>query len=348
MKKLTTLLALLLASIFLFSGCVSASISYDGEFWNKNPAGFSAIEETTVYDVKVVNITPSYENEIKNEHLKLEITDGTYTVTLKGVLADVNYYTLETELIVKGQYVYGENLIPVDDYVKTYTKFESRANGFSPVYSMRTTYNEKTDKQHYNTTMYSYANGYVESNLRYEYSTEYSGKDATSKLVYGAPIRDKDSGEVINEQTLEETFNYKNYNGGAYIDNNLLAFLPRAFNLKDSFYQEFTTIDVPTHEVKKMLYSVSESSSAVSQQVFENLTYDYIKDGAPQTVESGFTTLRLYSAINDTFTGAPIELYYASDVTTHRHRLIKSYTAINDNMGFIEYTIKSVNLKETF
>ncbi|MBO5850843.1 MAG: hypothetical protein J6R29_00740 [Clostridia bacterium] len=348
MKKLTTLFALLLASLFLFTGCVSASITYDGEFWNKNPAGFTRIEETTVYDVKVVNTTPSYEDEIKNEHLKLEISDGTYTVTLKGVFADANYYVLETELIVKGQYVYGENTIPVDDYVKTYTKFKSRANGFTPVYSMRTTFNEKTGKQHYNTSMYSYASGYVESNLRYEYSIEYSGKDATSKLVYGAPIRDENTNEIIDEQTIEETFTYKNYNDGAYIDNNLITFLPRAFNIKDDFYKGFSTIDVSNHEVKKMFYTVSSSSNSVSQQTFENLTYDYLIDGTLQTVESGFPTLRLYSAIDGTFTGAAIELYYASDASTHRHRLIKSYSALNDNMGFIEYTIKSVNLKETF
>ena len=137
-----------------------------------------------------------------------------------------------------------------------------------------------------------------------------------------------------------------NYNSGAFIDNNLLAFLPRAFDLKDSFYQEFTTIDVPTHNVKKMFYTVSETSSAVSVHVFENLTYNYTINGEQQTIESGFNTHRLYSAINDTFSGAPIELYYAVDTSTHRHRLIKSYTALNDNMGFIEYTIKSVNVNE--
>ena len=196
--------------------------------------------------------------------------------------------------------------------------------------------------------MYSYASGYVESNLRYEYSIEYSGKDATSKLVYGAPIRDENTNEIIDEQTIEETFTYKNYNDGAYIDNNLITFLPRAFNIKDDFYKGFSTIDVSNHEVKKMFYTVSSSSNSVSQQTFENLTYDYLIDGTLQTVESGFPTLRLYSAIDGTFTGAAIELYYASDASTHRHRLIKSYSALNDNMGFIEYTIKSVNLKETF
>lgn len=346
MKKLLALFAMLLASTFFLSGCVEASISYGGEFWNKNPAGFSAIEETTVYDVKVVNTTPSYDAEFKNERLQFDIETGTYTVTLKGVLADVNYYVLETELIVKGKYVYGENEIPVNDYLKTYTKFESRANGFTPIYSKRTTFNEATQTYHYNTSMYSYANGYVESNLRYEYEIIYEGKNAKSNLVYGAPIRDNDTLEIIDEQVIEESYTYNNYNGGAYIENNLINFLPRAFNLKDKFYQQFTTIDVPTHEVKKMHYSVSEISDAVSQQVFEGLTYNYVLNGENQSVESGFPTYRLFSAIDDTFTGAPIELYYASDATTHRHRLIKSYSALNDNMGFIEYTIKSVTLNE--
>ena len=347
MKKLLALFALLLASMFIFTGCIGATITYDGEYWFKNPSGFSVIEETSVYDVKVVNITPTYETEIKNEYLQFQIEDGSYVVTLKSVLADVNYYVLETVLKVKGKYVYGEYEIPVDDYLKTYTKFESRAGGFTPIYSKRTTYDESTGKQHYNTSLYSYSAGYVESNLRYEYEVEYKGKNASSKLVYGVALKDEETNEFLGEQTIEESFNYNNYDSGAYIDNNLLTFLPRAFNIKDSFYQEFTTIDVPNHEVKKMLYSASQTTTdSIYQHVFESLTYDYTVNGANQTIASGFNTTRLYSAIDDTFTGAPIELYYASDAETHRHRLIKSYTALNDNMGFIEYTIKSVTVTE--
>lgn len=352
MKKLMAIFALLLASTFFFTGCVGASITYDGEYWNKNSSAFTAIEETIVYDVTTTYLTPSYESEVKNDFIKLEIEEGTYTVKLTGVLAKVNYYVLETELKIKGQYVLGFNTletpqtIPVDDYLKTYTKFESIENAFKPIYSMRTTYNEATQTKHYNTSVYSYMDGYVESHLAYEYSIEYGGKNAKSNLVYSVPVRDETTNEIIDEQTIEEAFTYNSYDSGAFIDNNLLTFLPRAFNLKDSFYQEFTTIDVPTHDVKKMLYTISQSSSAVSVQVFENLTYNYVLNGEQKTIESGFNTHRLYSAINDTFSGAPIELYYAVDTATHRHRLIKSYTALNDNMGFIEYTIKSVNVTE--
>ncbi|MBR5439133.1 MAG: hypothetical protein IKV61_02830 [Clostridia bacterium] len=350
MKKLTAIFALFLASMLLLTGCVSTTILYDGEYWNSTPATFQSIEETIVYDVTTTTKTLSSDTEVKNQYLRLIIDEGTYTVTLKGVLAKVNYYELTTELKIKGKYEYGpENSdntvsIPVDDYLKTYTKFESLANGFKPIYSSRTTYNDETQTKHYNTSMYSYMSGFVESHLSYDYSIEYDGKNATSNILKTYLTADEETGEM-GEEKIEDTFNYNNYDGGAYIDNNLITLLPRAFNLEDSFYQEFTTIDVPTHSVKKMLYSVSENSSTVSQFTFDNLTYDYKINDTPQVVESGFTGYLLYAAIDDTFSGTPIELYYATDASFHRHRLIKSYTALNDSMGYLEYTIKSVSLK---
>ena len=351
MKKLTTILALLLASMFLLTGCISTSIKYDGEYWNSTPATFQSIEETIVYDVTTTTKTLSSDTEVKNQYLRLIIDEGTYTVTLKGALAKVNYYELTTELRIKGKYEYGpENSedvvsIPVDDYLKTTTKFESRANNFKPIYSSRTTYNEETQTKHFNTSMFSYMEGFIESHLSYDYSIEYDGKNAKSIMTQSQLRIDEETNEITGEDKIEDTFNYNNYDGGAYIDNNLITFLPRAFNLEDSFYQEFTTIDVPTHSVKKMLYTVSESSNAVSQFTFDNLTYDYKIKDVPQTVESGFTAYLLYAAIDNTFSGTPIELYYATDASFHRHRLIKSYTALNDSMGYLEYTIKSVSLK---
>ena len=49
--------------------------------------------------------------------------------------------------------------------------------------------------------------------------------------------------------------------------------------------------------------------------------------------------------INDTFSGSAMEAYYANDHQTHRHRMVKCYTALNDSLGYLEYTIKNVTQK---
>ena len=49
--------------------------------------------------------------------------------------------------------------------------------------------------------------------------------------------------------------------------------------------------------------------------------------------------------INDTFSGTAMEAYYANDHETHRHRMVKCYTALNDSLGYLEYTIKNVTQK---
>ena len=55
---------------------------------------------------------------------------------------------------------------------------------------------------------------------------------------------------------------------------------------------------------------------------------------------------RLMIAMQDTYTGAVIESYYATDKATHRHRLVRVYTKLNESLGYLCYTLKSVTISE--
>ncbi len=339
MKKIKALFLVLLSSLFCLTGCVEKKINFEGEYWNSNPSTFSKIVEELVYDVKVVNVTPSNSKELKNEYVTFEITDGTYTTKLEGFPADTNYYKYVTTLNVKGFYKYyiDEKPIEVNNFLQTEVIFESRANGFKPISSKRTTYNSETGQDNGTTIFFYYNGGFLEHKFKYNYTIDYDGDDAITNSVY----------TYFSDEELVNEFNktYKDYSDGAYIDNNMLTLLPRAFTLTDGFYQTFKTIDVPSNANREMIFAVSDSEDTVSQYTF-TVDYNYILNGAKVDFNSSIVTAKLLTGINDTFAGANIESYYAVDKTTHRHRMIKSYSTLNDDIGYIEYSLKSASVTE--
>ena len=220
--------------------------------------------------------------------------------------------------------------------MQTEVVFESRANGFKPISAKRTTYNSLTGEEVGATIFFYYQNGYIEHRFKYEYTIDYTESDAKTKLTYTYFSEDI-------ENVTEKTF--KNYSNGAYIDNNLLTLLPRAFNLSDGFHQTFKTIDVPSNANRDMVYAVSNTTDTISQYKL-GVKYDYVLNGSPVSYGDTIDAVRLLTAINDTFSGSSIESYYAIDTATHRHRMIKSYSVINDDIGYMEYTLKSATVND--
>ena len=84
--------------------------------------------------------------------------------------------------------------------------------------------------------------------------------------------------------------------------------------------------------------STSNNTSTPDIKTF-NLKYKL--DGSEVGGEE-FKAAKVNTVIDDTFSGRPIEAYYANEHTTHRHRMVKCYTALNESLGYLEYTVKSV------
>ncbi len=323
MKKILTLI---ITTVFLLlnTACgLPSTINYDGKYWYKDSTASSNIYEQITYDVKVVSRTESNSTEIKNKYVSFVIDSGTYVTTLSK---DGDNYVYETALDVNGNYVYGDKSEPVDNDFTTKAIFT--VNGFTPIYSEK--------KSTSTTTMAFLNNAYTLINYSYDYKVEYKGNNAQTTYT----------SKIANEPEKTVTNVYKDYNDNAYIDNELLTFMPRAinFNNKESYTLSFTTIDVITQKLHDMTYTTATNNSQLDVKNF-TFTYDnVINDEKVTYAENKIQVVKVLLSINDKFSGGTIELYYAMDHQNDRHRLIKAYTPLNDEMGYMEYTIKSAVL----
>ena len=122
--------------------------------------------------------------------------------------------------------------------------------------------------------------------------------------------------------------------------------IPRTinFNNKESYSLSFNTIDVLTQKMHEMTFTTATPNSSLDVKTF-TFTYDNVFNGEKVTyAENSLKVVKVLLSINDTFSGSTIELYYAMDHKTDRFRLIKAYTPLNDNIGYLEYTLKSATL----
>ena len=324
MKKLITIII----SIILLTCCGCGGVvdmGYKAPYWHENEAivGFMPLNEEITYDVKVVNKKLTNSTEVSNEVVKMEVSKGVFVTNLSMKQKDgYDYYLYTTSLIVEGKYVFhdGNEFEFVNDYV-TNTEFHTQAHNFRPIKSTKTSTNS--------TTAYIRDKNYAVYNLSYNYQIEYDDKDA--KVEYKL-INNKG-----NEEVKKASYTIDNYAKSNYVDNELLMLMPRAFDLSKSFTKSFKTIDVINQNHAKMLYYLGADDENSSQVVTLG---GYEINGVP--TESDIKTSLVNVLLNDTFSGAGIDAYYALDHKTHRHRLIKAYTSLNDNMGYLEYTIKSV------
>ncbi len=328
MKKIITLLLILVISVFTLTGCGETPIGFNAQYWHENIAttDYHLLHEVTEYEVNIVNKTPSNASEVSNKYFKMVIESGKYVTTLK-MQEDENrkpYYYYKTELYLQGKYVFDNEEKPFVNDVSTETTFKTIVNDFMPI---------STKKQsNKTTTVIETTKGYALYDFTYNYSINYGEKDANTKYELNA-IGEKQTTPIIKETTFSK------YNKEAYIDNELLLLLPRTFNYDSGFIKNFTTIDVVTQKVQKMMYTSTSNNTSTPDIKTFNLKYRL--NGSDVGGEE-FKVARVSTVIDDTFSGTPIEAYYANEHSTHRHRMVKCYTALNESLGYLEYTVKSV------
>ncbi len=328
MKKFLTSLLIVVISIYALTGCGAIkSMGYKAQYWHANVAttDFLALNEQVEYDVKVVNTRPNNSTEVSNQYLKMEVNNGKY-ITKLIMDRDENgepYYLYETELDLEGKYIVGEEEYPFDNKVTSSTKFKNIISEFKPITS---------SKQSTKTTTATLINqNYVIYDFTYNYTINYGEKDATSRFELNT-LGEKETVPVVKNST------FKKYNSTPYVDNELLLLLPRAYSYDAGVLAEFSTIDVVTNQKYNMMYNGNNSSNRGPDIKKFNLSY---KLNGEEVGGNEFETARMSIGISDTFAGSIIEAYYAVDHNVHRHRMVKCYTALNDSLGYLEYTISS-------
>ena len=119
----------------------------------------------------------------------------------------------------------------------------------------------------------------------------------------------------------------------------VILFAPRGYNIagKNNFSVAFNSLDVVSKKVRSVYFTAvtGDDAVAVSVECPANINNE---DRAVQTV-------RVAVALSGTFTGANIECYYATQ-DSDRKRLIECYTKVNDNLGYLKYSLKTVSVTE--
>lgn len=328
MKKIITILLIMVISIFALTGCGETPIGFKAQYWHENIAttDYHPLTEVTEYEVKIANKTPNNATEVSNKNIKMEIASGRYVTTLK-MQEDENkmpYYYFKTELYLQGKYVFNNQEIPFENDVVSETTFNTIVKDFMPI---------STKKQSSRTTtVIATADGYALYDFTYNYSIDYGSEDAKTRYELNT-IGENKTTPIVKENTFSK------YNKEEYIDNELLLLLPRAFDYDSGFITNFTTIDVVTQKVQNMAYNATSKNTNNPDIKSFNLKY---KLNGSEVGSEDFKVAKVSAGINDTFSGANIEAYYANEHTTHRHRMVKCYTALNESLGYLEYTVKSV------
>lgn len=319
MKKFLALFLTLIFSVSLFSGCTqNTGFSLEGSYWltsSKN-VGVSDVEEVLTYTVETV--------DGQSEDIKADLK-GTYVTTLKtDVLDGEEYYLFTTSLNVTGKYVDGTEEFPVNDQVTSSVWFKGVSDSLAPVKSVESVKcvepSIKDDKLKI-------------KNLDYAVEIVYSGSKATVNFTYN----DKETEDAFYGHSQKYT---KKYSSGL-IDNRLMLFFPRAFKITEKFNTSFTTLDAITQTLTGMICAVPSSGAT------ETVTlYDYVENGVTLQEKSIPTDCVIFQ-INSTYTGAPIQAYYAQHTETNenKHRPIKIKNALPIPLGFLQYTLKSVSYK---
>lgn len=328
MKKLTTLL-LIICLIFSLTGCSKTTLEVDGKYWQANPTTYE-VDEVLEYGVEVTNQTFANKNVIKNDNIKLEITDSANsyfrTAITDGVLEGKRVYKYTTKLQIVGRYTIIDKNVQLDytDVIETETIFNADTT-LAPITSKKIVKSNVpgTDKE---------SGEYKLFGLEYDYTITYQGKNATLKFN-----ETKDEGNILNKQKEEI---YKNYNESAYLDNELLLFMPRGYKLisKDSFSVTFTTIDGLSGVDREMRLTTmfgNKTSSSTHDIKVDN----YVFNGSP-VADKTFKTVRAEFTLTSLFEGTPIECYYAYE-EGERNKMVVCFSSVYPELGYLKYTLRN-------
>ncbi len=327
MKKFLTLL-LIICLMFSLTGCGDSSLEVDGKYWQANPTSYEVDEELT-YSVEVVSQTFADKNVVENESVKLEIADSAnsyYKTSIKdGVLDGKRICKYITKLQIVGKYVITQGNIELafTDTIETETVFNADTT-LAPITSKRAV-----------KSSYPAADEYGEYKLyalEYDYTITYAGKNATLKFN-----ETKDELNLLNKDSQEV---YKNYNSSAYLDNELLLFMPRGYKLisKSSFSVVFNTIEGLSGVEREMRLTTTFDSKTTST-THDIKVDDYTYNGTP-ILDKTFKTVRAEFGLTSLFEGTPIECYYAHE-DGERNKMVVCFTSLYPKLGYLKYTLNS-------
>lgn len=328
MKKFITLL-LIICITFSLTGCSKTTLEVDGKYWQANPTTYE-VDEQLEYSVEVVNQTFANKNVVKNENLKLEITDSANsyykTSITDGVLDGKRIYKYVTKLQIVGKYVVTQGNVQLDftDVIETETIFNADTT-LLPISSKKVvkTNLPGTEKD---------SNEYKLFALEYDYTITYQGKNATLKFN-----ETKDEGEILNKQKEEI---YKDYNDSAFLDNELLLFMPRGYKLisKNSFNVTFTTID-GLSGIEREMRLTTAFGNKTSSSTHDIKVDNYVLNGSP-VADKTFKTVRAEFSLTSLFEGSPIECYYAYE-DGERNKMVVCFSSVYPELGYLKYTLKN-------
>ncbi len=326
MKKIFILI-LTFCTLFTLSGCGETILQIDGHYWQKSPMGWiDDYKEELEYGIELTKNTRYNSSEVENADIQMVIDseNSSYKATVESVKENgVEAYKYTTVTTMKGSYVEkAENgeVYPFEDLIETKCVF--KGSSLEPLYS------EKIVKS---TSLIQTNQGYAVVELDFSYTVTYSGKNATVTFT-----ENKDESNILD---FESERVYKDVLKNAYIDNEVILFAPRGYKIagKNNFSVAFNSLDVVSKKVRSVYFTAvtGDDAASVSVECPANINNE------DRTVQ----TVRVAVALSGTFTGANIECYYATQ-DSDRKRLIECYTKVNNNLGYLKYSLKNVSVTE--
>lgn len=323
MKKLLVLILSFMTLAFTLTACGSTAFDFDGPYWKTAPNSASdEATETLIYAVEVSNTTLSNTNVMQSD-AKLELDGSSYYKTffdLVNLDGEQRYY-YETELYIKGAYVKGDDRYPVEDKTTSKTWFKLFRDELAPV---------KTVKEVKNNTVYL-GSGYKYPTIEFAYDYEVTYDNGNATVNFNV-VKDEHNALA----SLSGETKYKNVDKKPYVDNELLFFVPRAYDLTKGLTKTVNTVDVAGKSLRALNLNASASDAKNVK-----LADGYSENGQTIPDKTEISSVKLSIEINDTFSGRPIEAYFAT-ATDEKHRPTLIYTAINGNIGYLTYRLKSV------
>jgi|GEM_PF-3572509 len=326
MKKLLLIITSILCAITLV-GCATtgtASSVFGGSYYlsDYENLGIGNLNETSVYRV---TFAPS---EASPENVAYDLDEGSYTThAYVSEYEGKRCYRLDTTLLTKGTITVDGEATPFDDTVTTTAYFLGVDSALKPLFSSRSV------KAH----SLVYADNKYQA-LYYDYAlkTTYGENDATVEFL---PDNEASTGTYSLE---EGTTEYKNVFQKTYLDNEVMLFAIRSFNLSTSFSASFDSVDSISKIKRTLSLSVAGSSTANSANTSAKETLDVTFTNGGEIINK-VDTFKLNLMISGTYTGSTIVLNYSDRAEKKTgQQLIRMQTSLPFNMGTFTYLITSV------
>lgn len=347
MKKIALLLVCVLCSS-LFIGCnKTANSEFNGTYWLDNSTyqdvqdGFYERIEYKVASIeKDGNFAPQL-GEINPEYLDFYVdTDkSSYVTELEG---KDGAYVYKTTLTIYGEYSYGESgsYLVEGDVIETETTFKGLKDDFACIKSVKKVKNTypteqiPTDNSEFLTINADFTISYGDKNA----TLTVDAKDEISKSLLSAVL---------------EPVIIRKYNKKDYIDNELMLLLFRAFQYDKSLNYNFFTVESASGVLKEVIGSAKtdslaqsseEASTTANQTVELNCTIDGSK------FKRSFNTFGVTLKTTGEFAQTVALAYYAKSIgddtsdtqNNSRHYMIRCYTPMIYNTGYLVYTLDKV------